>query len=105
VPCDGDASRQRSKRGHRVGNGEGEVDKGSDTEFARRIRSNGGACACLQRAVKFINSVGKIILDPGSLRVTKDKVEEGVLLRMNRDWIRHMHKHYPECIAEIVQSF
>ena len=50
-----------------------------------------------------INSVGKIILDPRSLRVTKGKVEERVLLRMNRDCIRHMHKHYPECTAEIVQ--
>ena len=52
-----------------------------------------------------INSLGKIILDPRSLRMTKDKVEERVLLRMNRDWIRHVHKHYPECTAEIVQSF
>jgi hypothetical protein len=36
----------------RVGKGDGEVDKGSDTEFARRIRSNGGKSACLQRAVE-----------------------------------------------------
>jgi hypothetical protein len=39
----------------RVGNGEGEVDKGTDTEIARRIRGNGGKLACLQRAVQFKN--------------------------------------------------
>jgi len=50
-----------------------------------------------------INSVGKIILDPRSLRMSKTIVEERVLLRMNKEWMRHMQKHYPECTADIIQ--
>jgi hypothetical protein len=51
-------------RSTRVGNGEGEVSKGVDTELSRRIRNSGGLNACLQRAVgSYCPRPDKLVID------------------------------------------
>jgi len=43
------------------------------------------------------NSAGKIVFGKGNLRMKPAKIEERVMLRMNRKWVSHMRRHYPEC--------
>ena len=46
-----------------------------------------------------VNSAGKLVMTQRSMKMKPEKVEERVLLRMNRRFMDHMRKSYPDFTA------
>lgn len=49
-----------------------------------------------------INSAGKIVMNSRTIQMLPQKLEQRVLLRMNRKWISHMKQWYPECTGDVM---
>jgi hypothetical protein len=49
-----------------------------------------------------VNSAGKIVFSDSNLSMASDKVEQRTMLRMNKKWMAHMRKHYPDCTADVM---
>ena len=49
-----------------------------------------------------VNSAGKIVFSESNLKMASHKVEQRTMLRMNRRWLVHMRKHYPDCTADLM---
>ena len=49
-----------------------------------------------------VNSAGKIVFSDSNLSLASDKVEQRTMLRMNKKWIAHMRRHYPDCTADVM---
>jgi hypothetical protein len=49
-----------------------------------------------------VNSAGKIVFNHTNLNLSTVKVEQRTMLRMNRKWLVHMRKHYPDCTADLM---
>jgi hypothetical protein len=43
-----------------------------------------------------VNSAGKIVLNDTNIKLQEQKVEQRVMLRMNRKWMAHMKSTYPD---------
>jgi len=54
--------------------------------------------------VERVNSAGKIVFNETNLKMAPDRVEKRVLLRMNRKWIVHMQRTYPDITAETMMD-
>jgi len=51
--------------------------------------------------VERVNSAGKIVYNERNVKMSPSKVEQRVLLRMNRNWMVHMRSTYPELTARL----
>jgi hypothetical protein len=49
-----------------------------------------------------VNSAGKIVFSDSNLSLASEKVEQRTMLRMNKKWMAHMRKHYPDCTADVM---
>ena len=49
-----------------------------------------------------VNSAGKIVFIDSNLSLASEKVEQRTMLRMNKKWMAHMRKHYPDCTADLM---
>ena len=49
-----------------------------------------------------VNSAGKIVFSDSNLSLASDKVEQRTMLRMNKKWMAHMRRHYPDCTADVM---
>ncbi len=49
-----------------------------------------------------VNSAGKIVFSDSNLSMASDKVEQRTMLRMNKKWMAHMRKNYPDCTADVM---
>jgi hypothetical protein len=49
-----------------------------------------------------VNSAGKIVFSDSNLSLASEKVEQRTMLRMNKKWMAHMRKHYPDCTADLM---
>jgi hypothetical protein len=49
-----------------------------------------------------VNSAGKIVFSDSNLSLSSEKVEQRTMLRMNKKWMAHMRKHYPDCTADLM---
>ena len=49
-----------------------------------------------------VNSAGKIVFSDSNLSLSTIKVEQRTMLRMNRKWMVHMRKNYPDCTADLM---
>jgi hypothetical protein len=69
------------------------------------MATQSGASICALPASSFcerINSAGKIVMNSRSIQIKPGKLEERVLLRMNRKWLAHMRKWYQECTSDVM---
>ena len=51
--------------------------------------------------VERVNSAGKIVYNERNVKMLPGKVEQRVLLRMNRAWMIHMRATYPELTTRL----
>jgi hypothetical protein len=49
-----------------------------------------------------VNSAGKIVFSDSNLSMASEKVEQRTMLRMNKKWMAHMRKNYPDCTADVM---
>jgi hypothetical protein len=49
-----------------------------------------------------VDSAGKIVFSDSNLSLASEKVEQRTILRMNKKWMAHMRKHYPDCTADLM---
>jgi hypothetical protein len=67
-------------------------------DIATHSKANVGRLAASSFCER-VNSAGKIVLSNRNLKMLPAKIEERVMLRMNKKWVAHMRKHYAECNA------
>ncbi len=63
------------------------------------------ASVCKLQASSFcerVNSADKIVFSDSNLSLASEKVEQRTMLRMNKKWMAHMRKHYPDCTADVM---
>jgi hypothetical protein len=65
-------------------------------DLATHSKANVGRLAASSFCER-VNSAGKIVFGKGNLKMKSEKIEERVMLRMNRKWVAHMRRYYPEC--------
>ena len=51
--------------------------------------------------VERVNSAGKIVYNERNVSMLPGKVEQWVLLRMNREWMIHMRATYPQLTTSL----